>query len=177
MAKIDVSSIENYQNLSAEEKVAILEGYELPDAPTDNGEMLKLKNALNKASSEAAGYKRQLQEKMTEAERQEAERKEQEERMQSELTALKKEKTIAGYKSSYLSMGYAEDLANATALALADGDMQTVLNNQKAFLDAQKKALQADFVSSQPPLSKGNALSSKQIEDEQDKKLRMYMGV
>ena len=62
MAKIDVSGIENYQNMTPEEKVKVLEGLDIPESRVDNEETIKLKNALNKASSDVAAYKKKLQE-------------------------------------------------------------------------------------------------------------------
>jgi len=61
MAKINTSAIEGYADMSAEEKLAALEAMDLPDVD-------KIKSALDKATSEAAGYKKQLRERMTEDE-------------------------------------------------------------------------------------------------------------
>ena len=77
MAKIDLSTVENYSSMTPEEKVAFFEAYELPEVPKpDNTEADKLKAALSKANAEAASYKRELREKQTEQERLESERKE-----------------------------------------------------------------------------------------------------
>ena len=112
MAKIDISAIEGYTEMSAEEKLAALEAYE----PDMSGFVPK--SALDKAASEAASYKKQLREKMT-AEEEKAER-EAEERaaLEARVKELEREKTIHGYISSYLGMGYEEKLAKATAEAL-----------------------------------------------------------
>ena len=53
--------IEGYENMSAEEKLKALEGFEVEEPNTS--EVTKLKEALNKASSEASNYKKQLKEK------------------------------------------------------------------------------------------------------------------
>ena len=65
MAKIDISSIEGYAEMSAEEKLEALEAFELPE-PDYSGYVKK--ELLDKASSEAANFKKQLREKMTEEE-------------------------------------------------------------------------------------------------------------
>ena len=78
MAKINTSAIEGYENMTAEEKLAALEAMDIPDVD-------KMKSALDKATSEAAGYKKQLRERMTEDEAKEAERAAREAAIQKEL--------------------------------------------------------------------------------------------
>ena len=68
MAKIDINAIEGYAEMSAEEKLAALESFEIPE-PDFTGYVKK--ELLDKASSEAASFKKQLREKMTEEEAQE----------------------------------------------------------------------------------------------------------
>lgn len=55
MAKIDTSKIEGYANMTPEQKLAALEGFEYED---NSAELEKQKNALSKANSEAAEWKR-----------------------------------------------------------------------------------------------------------------------
>ena len=147
MAKIDISMIEGYSEMTAEEKLAALEAMELPE-PDFTGWVKK--DALDKVASEAASYKKQLREKMT-AEEEKAER-EAEERaaLQRRVEELERERTIHGYVSSYLAMGYEEKMAKATAEALVAGDMETVFENQKTFAAAQAKALRAEILKSTP---------------------------
>ena len=91
MAKIDVSTIEGYSEMSAEEKLAALEALELPE-PDFTGWVKK--DALDKTTSEAASYKKQLREKMS-AEEEKAER-EAEERaaLLARVEELEHERTI-----------------------------------------------------------------------------------
>ena len=51
MAKIDTSKIEGYAEMTPEQKLAALEGFEYED---NSAELEKQKNALSKANSEAA---------------------------------------------------------------------------------------------------------------------------
>lgn len=173
--KINTNGIEGYAEMTPEQKVAALEAMDLPDQET--GELTRFKNALNKATAEAADYKRQLRDKMSEQERQNAEAAEATAKMQQELADLKYEKTVNSYFASYVAMGYSEELAKATAEAIAKGDIATVLANQKTFNAAQEQAFQAKAAAQQPTPTPGKPLSSKQIEDEQIQKLRAYMGV
>lgn len=75
MAKIDVSKIEGYENMTPEQKIAALEGYDTPD-PDYSGYVKK--DVFDKTASELAEKKKQLQAKLTEDEA--AKQKEQEER-------------------------------------------------------------------------------------------------
>ena len=172
--KINTNAIENYESMSAEEKLKALEAFEFND---DSAELQKLKNALNKASSDVASYKKQLQEKMTEQELKEAQEKEAREQMVNELNALRKEKTIAGYVASYVGMGYDSELAKATAEALEKGDTATVFANQMKHLESVKQATREENLSKQPPLPKGNPPSSKHIEDDYTDKLMKSFGL
>lgn len=101
MAKIDISKIEGYSEMTAEEKLAALEAMELPE-PDFTGWVKK--DALDKAASEAASYKKQLREKMS-AEEEKAER-EAEERaaLLARVEELEHERTINSYVNSYLAI-------------------------------------------------------------------------
>lgn len=148
MAKIH-ESIEGYESMTAEEKLKALEALEQPENKPDP-ETSKLKTQLSKANTEAAELKRKLQEKMTEEEKRKQQEEEERQKMAEELESLRKEKTIASYKASYLSMGYDEATAEASAKAMADGDMTTVFANQKAFQEAHDKAVLAGAVKTTP---------------------------
>lgn len=153
MAKIDVSTIEGYSEMTAEEKLAALESMEIPE-PDFTGWVKK--DALDKVASEAAAYKKQLREKMT-AEEEKAER-EAEERaaLQARVEELERERTIHTYTTSYLAMGYEEGLAKSTAEALVSGDMETVFENQRTFAVNKEKALKAEFLKSTPRPAAGS---------------------
>lgn len=150
----DVAKIENYETMSAEEKLAALEAFDF-EVPKDEG-LEKLKNALNKASGEAAEYKRQLREKMSEAERAEAERAEAEKAMKDKIAALEAKETINALTTKYLGLGYTPELASATATAYANGDLETVFANQKIHEENLEAKVKNDFVNKQPNLSTGN---------------------
>ena len=66
MAKIDVSSIDGYENMTAEEKIKTLEAFEYNDNST---ELEKYKSAASKANSEAASWKKKHNELLSEDER------------------------------------------------------------------------------------------------------------
>lgn len=165
MAKIDVSRIEGYEGMSAEEKLEALTNYEfdIPTPEPDSAEITKLQRLLSKANSEAADYKKALREKQTESERAEADRAEAEKALRDELDALRKDKTISGYQAKYLALGYDADLAQKTAAAMASGDLETVFANQAIFNEKQKQAFDAAALNKQPGLSAGQPPQSKQM--------------
>lgn len=180
--KVDVSRIEGYETMSVEDKLKALEGFEFEEpkpAAVDDGEVKRLKEALSKSNSEAASYKRQLHEKLTEAEKAEAERKEAAQKVEEELATLRKDKTIATLEKAYLAAGYPAELAAASAKAQAEGDTETVLKNQMAYLSDTKKALESAALNKQPPLSVGNPPAGKPLteEDKIAEMARKYAGL
>ena len=142
-------NIENYESMTPEEKVAALEA--------SYADSEKMKNALDKATSEAAAYKKQLREKQTDEEVKEAERASKEAAIMAELEALRHEKVVGTYTASYLAMGYDEKLAKTTAEAMAKGDTETVFKNQKAHLEAREKALRTELLMQTPAPSPGKS--------------------
>lgn len=156
--KIDVSKIENYENMTAEEKLAALESYEVeePKVVDSADEIAKLKAALNKASSDTASYKKALREKQTEQERLDAERAEKEAEREALLKSLMREKDVSVQKASFLSHGFSDELSVSTAEAILDGDFDTFHKNLKSFLDNKEKELRADILKATPKPVSGN---------------------
>lgn len=168
--KLDTSTIEGYAEMSAEDKVKALEALDLEDTS-------KLKNALTKSNSEAAEYKRKLNERLSAEEKAESERQEAIKSMEAELNALRKEKTIAEYASKVGELGMTGDMAKSTAQAMAEGNFSVVFDNAKQFFAEKQKQMEADALKAQPGLSTGNAPSSKDIEDAENAKLRKAFGL
>lgn len=147
MAKIDVTQIEGYAEMSAEDKLKALEGFDIPD-PDYSGYVKK--DVFDKTASELAGVKKQLKDKMTDDEA--AKQKEQEEReeLQSKYDKLLRESEISKHKAKLLGLDYDEKLADETAEAMADGDMEKVFANQKKHLDSVEKRVRADALKDTP---------------------------
>jgi hypothetical protein len=147
MAKIDVTKIEGYENMTPEEKLAALEGYEYED---NASELERYKNAVSKANSEAADWKKKHNALLTADDKEKQERDEELTNLRTELEELKKEKAISSYKAKFLGLGYEESLAEATALALAEGDMETVFANQKKHNESREKTIKAELLKKTP---------------------------
>lgn len=116
----------------------------------NEAEINRLKAALSKANSEAADYKKQLRTKQTDDEAAEAERKANMEKLTQENADLKRSIALSEKKAKLLGMGYDEQLADSTATAMVDGDMDTVMANQSKYLEAQKKDILADKMKKTP---------------------------
>ena len=157
MAKIDISKIEGYEDMSAEEKLAALEAFEMPD-PDYSGYVKK--ELFDKASSEIAGYKKQIWEKMSEEEAAKAKAQEEMESMQAELAQLRQDKVIQEYTAQFLGIGYDKELARETAVALQHGDMNTVFLNQSKFAALREKELKAELLKNTPKPPAGSGVAA-----------------
>lgn len=164
MAKIDTTKIEGYSEMSAEEKLAILEGFEFED---NASEIDNYKKMISKANSEAADWKRKHNALLSEEEKAKAEAEEERVRkenefaeMQKRLNELETEKTVALYQSKLVSMGYGSDLASATAQALSEGKMNEVFANMAQHLDTKEKALRAEILKGTPTPDVGSSSST-----------------
>ena len=174
--KIDTSTITGYADMTAEEKLAALEGFEF-EAPKQTDEAEKLKAALSKANSEAAEWKRALREKQTEQERAEAERAEREKAVEEELRALRRDKTVSGFVAQCLTLGYDKELAQQAAEAMADGNAEAILACQQSFLEAKKRELEASALNRQPGLTPGAPPTTQQADKAAMNKTRSYFGL
>lgn len=168
MAKIDTSKIPGYAEMSAEDKLKALEAFEYDDNAT---EVERLKGAVSKANSEAAGWKKKHNELLTEDERKKQEDADALANMKKELDELRKDKTVSEYKAKLISQGYDEALASDTAQAMADGDTAKVFANQGKFLEDYAKKVKADAMKKTPKPPAGDGSSdidySKKIEEAQ----------
>ena len=177
--KIDVSKIDGYAEMSAEDKLKALEEFdiEIPKPATDTDEVIKLKNALSNANSQAAEYKRALREKQTEQERAEAERAERDAARDAEIKELRRDKTVSGYLANCLSLGYDKDLAQRAAEAMADNDAAAIMECQREFLEAKTKELEAAALNKQPTLTAGAPPTAKDAEINEENKYRKWAGL
>lgn len=116
----------------------------------NEAEVNRLKAALSKVNSEAADYKKQLRTKQTDDEAAAAAQKEEHDRLVQENADLKRSMALSERKAKLLAMGYDENLADETAAAMVDGDMDKVMANQSKYLEVQKKNIQADAMRKTP---------------------------
>lgn len=170
MAKIDVSTIEGYAEMSPEEKVAALEAYEAP-IPDYSGYVKK--DLYDKAASDAASWKKKHNALLSEEDKKKQENEEELTSLRKKVEEMEKEKLISGHKARFLALGYDETLADETAVAMANGENDKVFANYKKFLESHDKAYKAQLMgqTSTPPAGSSNGNNgtdySKMIEEAQ----------
>ncbi|MBQ5374656.1 MAG: hypothetical protein IIU51_08920 [Bacteroidaceae bacterium] len=165
--KVDPSKIDGFDKMTADEKVAALLGQEIEvDAPLESSEVIKLKNAYNKACEEAGNYRKQLREKQSEAERADADRAEQLKAMQDELASYRNKERVSSYKAQLMAAGIDPDTADLMAKSLPEGVSDEYFQATKSFLDAQRKNAEIAALGKQPSLSVGTPPKGMTKEDE-----------
>ena len=143
MAKIDVSKIEGFSEMTADEKVKALEAYNIPD-PDYSGYVKK--DVYDKAASDLAAMKKKYTEQLSAEDQQKQANEEELNSLRQKVEEMEKEKRIAGHKAKFLTLGYEENLAEETAQAMVSGDVDTVFANQKKFLETHDKAYKAQLM-------------------------------
>lgn len=136
------------EGMTFEEVETALESVTIPE--DNSAEIERLKNALSKSNSEAAGYKKQLREKMTEDEQKKQKEQEEREELQNKYDKLLRESVISKNKAKLVALGYEEALADETAEAMADGDSEKVFVNQQKHLASFEKKVRAEALKNTP---------------------------
>ena len=175
--KIDVTKIENYDAMTAEQKLEAILNYDMEVPQTNTEETMRLKEAFNKASSEVAEYKRQLKAKETADETAKREAAEAQQRLQDELNQLRKERTQSTYTAKYMEIGYDAETARSLASTLPDGLGDDFFAKQKSFLDDTIQKTKAQILNNQPQPSSGSAPTPEQVADAQREQLRRWAGL
>lgn len=160
--KIDVTTIQGYEDMTPEQKIEALTSFEMAD-PDFSGYILKdeynkMKAQFDKTASELAEMKKQYKARLTDEEQKQAEHDEELESLRQKVQLMETESTIAEIKANYLSMGYDEELAHDTARATVEGDNKRIFANHKKFLEAHDKAFEANLIANTPrPEGSGTA--------------------
>lgn len=136
------------EGMSVEDIEKALESIDLPE--DGSAEIERLKNALSKSNSEAADYKRQLKDKMSDEERKAKEDAEKWEEMEKNYNALLKKDAVSTNKAKLLGLGYEETLAEETAEAMVNGELDKVFANQKKHLEAVEKKIRSELLKDTP---------------------------
>lgn len=153
--KIDVAQITDYDSLSLEEKVAALENFEYDDHSEAVESLGKYKDATDKATKEAAEYKKQLKALQDQQKTGNSKADATIAQLQEQVAELTRQNTISSYTAQYVALGYEAELAKATAIATADGDVATVFENQQKFLEQHDKDVKANILKQTPGPAKG----------------------
>lgn len=148
--KIDTTTIDGFDSMSADEKLKAILELDLPDTNELEKIIAKQKETINKTSAEAAENRRKLAAKMTEDEAAAEASKKEFEDMKAELEQFKRLNSISTRKASYLALGYSSDLAEKKATAIADGDYDTVDKIEKQYREELEKQIKADITKNSP---------------------------
>lgn len=153
MAKIDTTKIEGYSEMTLEEKIAALEAYEYEDY---SSELERYKNAVSKANSEAAMWKKKYNAFLSEEERKKNEAEEEMNKIREELETLRKEKLESDHRAKLIALGYDENLAAETAKALVNGETEKIFVALKKHQETLEKQIRADVLKDTPKPKAGS---------------------
>lgn len=154
MAKINAESIEGFDGMTPEQKVEALLGFEYDDG-ADKLKALeenaaKLKAAVDKASSEAASYKKQYNAKLTDEERAKQESEATLKAMQERLAEYEKRDKISTAMAAFLKAGFDEKSATAAAEAFTNGDIDAFASSVKTFKASVETATKSSLMAGNP---------------------------
>ena len=153
--KIDVTTIEGFDGMSAEEKVNALLGVDLPD---QSNEIERLRSSLNKATSEASEWKKKHNALLSEDQRKSEEESEQMNALREELETLRKEKTVSNFTARLLENGYAKEEASKGAQLLAEGNIDAFFGTLSTYKGNLEKSIKAELLKNNPvPESHGGS--------------------
>lgn len=156
--RIDVAQITDYDSLSLEEKVAALENFEYDDHSEAVETLAKYKDATDKATHEAAELKKQVKALQDQQKTGNNKADTTIAELQRQVADLTRQNTIASYTAQFTALGYDAELAQATAVATADGDVATVFENQRKFLEQHDKDTKAAILKQTPKPGQGGTL-------------------
>ena len=135
MKTVDVSTIEGYAEMSAEDKVKALEAFEYED---NAAELERLKNAVSKSNADAKSWKDKYNAKLTDEDKkkeadEEAKKAEAQKfaDLESKYQELLKQSTLKEHTISLNGLGFDDKLAADTAVAIVDGDAAKLFKNMK----------------------------------------------
>jgi hypothetical protein len=146
--KISTENIQGFADMKPEEQVKTLLELDLPD-PVDLSAYVE-KKVFDAKASEAANLSKQLKSRMTEEEQSKAQQEAAQKELEEKYNTLLRKSTIADHTARYLALGYDKDLAEKTAEALCDGNLDKVFENQSTFLANREAAIKAEAVKNMP---------------------------
>jgi flagellar biosynthesis GTPase FlhF len=131
-----------------------------PEQPEANmqdimNEMAKLKRMYDKASSEAAEFKKRYRESLSEAEKASMEKAEKEAAREEEFNKLVRENNINRLEKQYLKLGYTADEAERMAIAEADNDQELKIKIMSEVDGRKQKEFEEKFYASRPNVNVG----------------------
>lgn len=123
-------------------------------------ELARAKRERDKASSEAAEFKKKYKESLSEVEAANMEKAEREAAREEEFNRLKREVEVNRLEKTYLAMGWTADEAARMATAEADGDMDAKLKVMAEVDERKKKDLEKTILANYGNVNVGASGSS-----------------
>lgn len=126
----------------------------------------KFKSSFDKASSEAAEFKKQLRAKLSEDEQKQLELEEERAKQAEYIKGLEDFKKMSDATTRYMSVvGMSADLAKLAAEAEINGDMDALTEVYKKHNDVVKKQMETEFLKGRPPINNGSNGSAMTVKD------------
>lgn len=118
-------------------------------------QIAKLKRATDKATAEAADFKRKWKAAVTEQEAADIEKAELEAKKEERLKELERNEKIHSLMENYMDLKYTKEQAKKAAEAMVDGEMEVVFKVQQEVEEAKLKAKEAEWLASRPEPASG----------------------
>jgi len=147
MARIDTSGIEGYDSMTAEEKLAALEAFEYED---NTAKYEQMKSSFDRASKEAADWKKKHNQLLSDDERKKQENDEALSQMQKELEELRREKYLSTHEAKALALGMDEKTAKTVSEAIVDGKYEVMFDTFGKFLKTHDHEIEVNLLKDTP---------------------------
>lgn len=143
-------SYESSSNDEQEQQPSVEE--QLQQALIENA---KLKKEKDRASTEAADYKKKYNATLTDAQKAAQEKATKEAEREEKYNQLLKENTVNKLEKKFLALGYPEEKANQAAIAQYDNDTDTLFKIQGEMQQAAVKKAEAEWLKNRPAVNTG----------------------
>lgn len=180
MAQFDTSTIENFDAMTAEEKLDALLKADIPEQ-VDMSKYI-LKDQFDKKVSDLNSQNKKLKDQMNAEQQKKIEEDEAKAAeaqkfadLESKYQELLKNSTLKEHTISLTGLGFDEKLAGETANAIVDGDASKLFANMKKFLENYRKAVEKELMDKTPGPG-GNAGNAGEGEDPAIKKAKALFG-
>lgn len=147
------------EGMTDAEIVAAVQKVTLPDMTqfVPRGDYDKLKKASDDNASEAKGWKDKYNSTLSAAEQQRLADEEARKATEARLAEYERRDKISNAKDKYIKSGFDVTLAQATAEAFVDGNMDVVLENINKHITAVEEKVKSEFLDGTPaPPADGN---------------------
>lgn len=155
MANFDTSTIENFDNMTAEEKLDALLKADIPEQ-VDMSKYI-LKDQFDKKVSDLNSQNKKLKDQMNAEQQKKVEEDEAKAAeaqkfadLENKYNELLKNSTLKEHTISLTGLGFDEKLAGETATAIVEGDATKLFANMKKFLGDYRKAIEKELMDKTP---------------------------